>query len=183
VVIYSGGLGWNRGDSCLLDEQLMDDRHDTHTHKWRHRAPAWLPGWFVVRKVIRIVLGVLLIVVGLLALFTPLTPGSWLALVGLEILGLRVLLRDWLCAWAEARPASRFRRMICRVLRPSGLKAVRRKWRQHKEAQLPGDRRHGSPSEVEQEDSRAGETRSCEAPPVGTASNAGRLPEDGPEAG
>jgi hypothetical protein len=32
-----------------------------------------------------------LIILGLLALLTPLTPGSWLALIGLEILGLRLL--------------------------------------------------------------------------------------------
>ncbi len=30
-------------------------------------------------------------VLGVLALLTPFTPGSWLALVGLEILGLRLL--------------------------------------------------------------------------------------------
>jgi hypothetical protein len=160
----------------------MDDRQDTHTHKLRHQARAWLPGWLVVRKIIRIVLGILLIVVGLLALFTPLTPGSWLALVGLEILGLRVLLRDWLCAWAEARPASRFRKTICRVLRPNAFNAVRRKWRQHKEAKLPYSRQRGSPSEPEHEDSRGGEAHSREARPVGTASNAGRPPEDRPEA-
>jgi len=30
-------------------------------------------------------------VLGVLALLTPFTPGSWLALIGLEILGLRLL--------------------------------------------------------------------------------------------
>ena len=44
-----------------------------------------------MRRVLKIVLGVVLIVVGVLALLTPLTPGSWLALIGLEILGLRLL--------------------------------------------------------------------------------------------
>jgi len=38
--------------------------------------------------------GVLLILIGLLALVTPLTPGSWLVFVGLELLGLRFLLLD-----------------------------------------------------------------------------------------
>ena len=33
-----------------------------------------------------------MIVLGVAALLTPLTPGSWLALIGLEILGLRILL-------------------------------------------------------------------------------------------
>lgn len=35
-------------------------------------------------------IGVLLVVIGLLALVTPLTPGSWLAFVGLELLGIRL---------------------------------------------------------------------------------------------
>lgn len=45
-----------------------------------------------MRRTLRIVIGIVLIVLGVLALLTPLTPGSWLALIGLEILGLRILL-------------------------------------------------------------------------------------------
>lgn len=37
----------------------------------------------------RKMLGVLLIVVGFLALLTPLTPGAWLVPIGLGILGVR----------------------------------------------------------------------------------------------
>jgi hypothetical protein len=44
-----------------------------------------------MRKTLRIVLGVVLIVLGVLAAVTPLSPGSWLALIGLELLGLRIL--------------------------------------------------------------------------------------------
>jgi hypothetical protein len=40
-------------------------------------------------KILRIAIGITLIVLGVLALLTPLTPGSWLALIGLEILGVR----------------------------------------------------------------------------------------------
>jgi len=46
-----------------------------------------------MRRVLRIILAIFLIVVGLLALITPLTPGSWLALIGLEILGIRILIQ------------------------------------------------------------------------------------------
>jgi hypothetical protein len=46
-----------------------------------------------MRKPLRIIIGVILIILGLIALFTPFTPGSWLALIGLEYLGLRVLLQ------------------------------------------------------------------------------------------
>jgi len=45
-----------------------------------------------MRRALKIVLGILLVLIGVLALLTPLTPGSWLALIGLEILGLRILL-------------------------------------------------------------------------------------------
>jgi hypothetical protein len=44
-----------------------------------------------MKTIIKKVLGVILIIVGLLALLTPLTPGSWLALIGLELLGIRML--------------------------------------------------------------------------------------------
>ena len=44
-----------------------------------------------MRKTLRITLGVVLIILGVLAAVTPLSPGSWLALIGLELLGLRIL--------------------------------------------------------------------------------------------
>ncbi len=44
-----------------------------------------------MRRALKIVLGIFLILIGVFALLTPLTPGSWLALIGLEILGLRLL--------------------------------------------------------------------------------------------
>lgn len=46
-------------------------------------------------------IGVLLIIIGLLALVTPFTPGSWLVFVGLEFLGLRVLFLDKIKAWFQ----------------------------------------------------------------------------------
>lgn len=38
----------------------------------------------------RVPAGFLLIVLGLMALVTPLTPGSWLVVVGLELMGFRL---------------------------------------------------------------------------------------------
>ncbi len=40
-----------------------------------------------VKKVLRITIGIILVVVGVVALVTPLTPGAWLGLIGLELLG------------------------------------------------------------------------------------------------
>ncbi len=42
-----------------------------------------------VKSIIKKVLGVILIIYGIIALLTPFTPGSWLALIGLELLGIR----------------------------------------------------------------------------------------------
>ena len=39
-------------------------------------------------------IGVILIIIGLLALVTPFTPGSWLIFIGLEFLGFRILFWD-----------------------------------------------------------------------------------------
>jgi len=46
-----------------------------------------------VKIVLRKVLGVILIILGFIALITPFSPGSWLILVGLEILGFGLGLR------------------------------------------------------------------------------------------
>ncbi len=53
------------------------------------------------RPKIKKVVGVILILVGLAAFFTPLTPGSWLAIIGLELFGLRILLSDKLKFWKK----------------------------------------------------------------------------------
>lgn len=42
----------------------------------------------------KITIGVILVIVGLLALVTPLTPGSWLVFIGAELIGLRFLAWD-----------------------------------------------------------------------------------------
>ena len=53
------------------------------------------------RPKIKKMVGVILILVGLAALFTPLTPGSWLAIIGLELLGVRILFLDKLKFWKK----------------------------------------------------------------------------------
>jgi len=41
-----------------------------------------------MKTIIKKIIGVILVIIGLFALVTPFTPGSWLALIGLEMLGL-----------------------------------------------------------------------------------------------
>ncbi len=45
------------------------------------------------------IIGVILIIVGFLALITPFTPGSWLMFVGLEFLGVRLAAWEKIKAW------------------------------------------------------------------------------------
>ncbi|MBM3257327.1 MAG: hypothetical protein FJY98_03310 [Candidatus Liptonbacteria bacterium] len=52
----------------------------------------------------KFIIGIVLILVGFVALVTPLTPGSWLALVGLELVGIRVLTGKWFKALFSRRP-------------------------------------------------------------------------------
>ena len=119
------------------EEPRMTDQKGTGVPKVEPEASASSSAWSGAKKIARIVIGTILIVLGLAALLTPLTPGSWLALVGLEVLGLRVLLRDRLRAWASARPDSKFRRTMCRVFRLDGLDAMKRKWRRRKSQPRP----------------------------------------------
>jgi len=70
-----------------------------------------------MKHAVRKSIGVILIVLGFLALVTPLSPGSWLILVGLELLGLRILLEDRLRAFAAARPGSKTAAIIHKLLR------------------------------------------------------------------
>ena len=46
-------------------------------------------------------IGVLLIVIGLLALITPFTPGSWLIFIGLEFIGIRIVFWDKIKSWFQ----------------------------------------------------------------------------------
>ncbi len=70
-----------------------------------------------MRRIGKKVAGAILIVLGFLALVTPATPGSWLILVGLEFLGLRLLLSDRLLIWADAHPGTLLERVIRGLLR------------------------------------------------------------------
>lgn len=86
----------------------------------------WSPARYsyhaMLKRVVRTTIGVILVLLGLMALFTPLTPGSWLVPIGLEILGLRILLERRVRAWAEAHPNSRAARAALRFVswRPRG---------------------------------------------------------------
>ena len=53
----------------------------------------------MIKPAFKKIIGILLIIIGLLALVTPFTPGSWLIFVGLEFLGFRMLFWDKIKAW------------------------------------------------------------------------------------
>lgn len=87
-----------------------------------------------MERITKKVVGVILILVGFLSLITPATPGSWLILVGLEFLGLRLLLNDKLEAWADAHPGSHSERIIRAILHTERRIFRRRKRRASKRA-------------------------------------------------
>jgi uncharacterized protein YqgC (DUF456 family) len=60
-----------------------------------------------MKKIARTSLGIVCIILGFLALITPLTPGSWLILIGLEILGLGFLLEGRLFRWLKRKRKGR----------------------------------------------------------------------------
>lgn len=54
-------------------------------------------------KVLKVSAGIALILIGFLALVTPLTPGAWLMFIGLELIGVRLAAWDKIKAWIARR--------------------------------------------------------------------------------
>jgi hypothetical protein len=44
-----------------------------------------------MKTIIKKTIGVILIIYGIFALLTPFTPGSWLAIIGMELLGIHLV--------------------------------------------------------------------------------------------
>ncbi|MFB0555934.1 MAG: PGPGW domain-containing protein [Phycisphaerae bacterium] len=65
-----------------------------------------------MRRTFRIILGIVLIILGIFAALTPFSPGSWLALIGLEILGLRILFQRKLLSWTPRKYRGRVRNLF-----------------------------------------------------------------------
>jgi len=72
-----------------------------------------------MRRALRIILGVVLIIIGVVALLTPLSPGSWLALIGLEILGLRILFQRKLLSLLPRKYRGRMRILFRKMTKKS----------------------------------------------------------------
>jgi hypothetical protein len=70
-----------------------------------------------MRKYFKKALGIVLIILGFLALITPCSPGSWLILVGLEFLGLGFLLEDKLPAFLKTGQKGRFKNLLRKIRR------------------------------------------------------------------
>ena len=61
------------------------------------------------------ILGIILILVGLFALLTPFSPGSWLALIGLELLGFGVLLENKILSLLKPRQRQKIENLLHKV--------------------------------------------------------------------
>ncbi len=47
-----------------------------------------------IKQILKKIFGIIFIIIGLFALITPLTPGAWIGLIGLELLGLRLVFEE-----------------------------------------------------------------------------------------
>lgn len=47
-----------------------------------------------MKTILKKTLGVILVIYGIFALLTPFTPGSWLAIIGMELLGIHLVVFD-----------------------------------------------------------------------------------------
>ena len=88
------------GEEKLLDEALArgsqkPGQGENVRFGTRELSKRFLANNAKIKKAV----GLLLIIVGLFLLVTPLTPGSWLAFVGLEFLGIRFFTADKLKKW------------------------------------------------------------------------------------
>lgn len=85
---------WVESMAQKIAEQILKYKFLAKAVSWlNHRHSSNRPSRMWVR-ILKLVIGALLVAIGLFALLTPFTPGSWLALVGLEMLGVRIALWD-----------------------------------------------------------------------------------------
>ena len=67
------------------------------------RLRAWSQNMRTKYPYLSKIVGIVLIVIGLLALVTPVTPGAWLALIGLEMLGIHLTFLKPIGEWLERK--------------------------------------------------------------------------------
>jgi protein-S-isoprenylcysteine O-methyltransferase Ste14 len=72
-----------------------------------------------MKPILKVAVGVVLIVLGLAALVTPFTPGSWLALIGLQLVGLGFLLKNRFGRALKNRCRSSFENLKRKIRRNS----------------------------------------------------------------
>jgi drug/metabolite transporter (DMT)-like permease len=69
----------------------------------------------ILKNILKKTIGIILIIIGLAALVTPFTPGSWLALIGLELLGFGFLLENRLGRALKSRYKNSFEKLKRKV--------------------------------------------------------------------
>ena len=62
-----------------------------------------------MKTIIKKTIGVILIIVGIAAFVTPATPGSWLALIGMELLGIHLVFFNRFLSEKQRAALRRFR--------------------------------------------------------------------------
>jgi hypothetical protein len=89
-----------------------------------------------MKKIVKNSIGIICITLGFLALITPLTPGSWLIPIGLEILGLGFLLEGRLARFLKGKNKERFENFMkkFRKKKPGGSRETERQDEKRKSA-------------------------------------------------
>jgi len=82
---------------------MVHDKRLTHAYRdVSCRRLSMYTSW-VRGPLFKKIAGSVLIVLGLLALVTPFTPGSWLIFIGLEFFGIRLVAWDRVKRWWQGR--------------------------------------------------------------------------------
>ena len=66
----------------------------TCIHSGSYSHECFFAGYTAGMQILKRIGGVLLIIIGFIALVTPFTPGAWLMFVGLELIGVRLAIWD-----------------------------------------------------------------------------------------
>ena len=83
-----------------FDSRLPDSGGDRNLKK---HLKEHIKNFFIRNPKTKKAIGIVLVALGLIALFTPLAPGSWLVPIGLEMLGFHLLLWDKFKLWLQNR--------------------------------------------------------------------------------
>lgn len=110
MTLPSMGTFYHPGDTFLSPKKFAQVRTSPEIRIPTRHTGGWSrpTGYTAHMQALKYILGAILILIGLIALVTPLTPGAWLTFVGLELIGVRLTVWDKIKAridmWRGVQP-------------------------------------------------------------------------------